>query len=287
MSPASAPAHARTGICSWSLRPASARELAQRTGELGLPLVQLALDPIRENKPGWGEIETLNELRAASIGIASGMMAMAGEDYSTLDSIARTGGVRPDSTWGANLRAAEANADLARRLGISLVTFHAGFIPHAPAPERGRMIRRLRQMVDVFDARGVRIAFETGQESADTLLAALDELDRPHVGVNFDPANMILYGMGDPAAALEKLAGRVVQVHIKDALPTDKPGTWGREMAAGSGAVDWTRFFDTLAAHRLACPLIIERESGQGRLDDARKAITLITQHLERTAGAP
>ena len=143
------------GICSWSLRPADARELAAGVPKFGVRRVQLALDPIRENRPGWGEIETLHALAAEGIEIASGMMATAGEDYSTLESIARTGGVRPDATWGANLRAAQSNARLARRLGINLVTFHAGFIPHERGPERVVMIRRLRSMVDVFDDCGV------------------------------------------------------------------------------------------------------------------------------------
>ncbi len=275
---------ARLGICTWSLRPHSARSLATNVVAFGVRRVQLALDPIRENRPGWGEIETVNALRAADIQIASGMMATLGEDYATLESIARTGGVRPDATWGRNLQAAQQNARLARRLGINLVTFHAGFIPHESGAERDKLIRRLRQMVDVFDDCGVRVAFETGQESAETLLAALDAMDRPHAGVNFDPANMILYGMGDPIAALAKLAPRIVQVHIKDATPTKTPGTWGAEVAAGSGAVEWSKFFDALHAHGFAGDMIVEREAGESRLADTIHARELAATHLRRVA---
>ncbi len=275
---------ARLGVCSWSLRPTSAQHLASRVACFGVRRVQLALDPIRENRPGWSELVALNALRSDGIQIASGMMCTRGEDYSTLDSIARTGGVRPDATWGDNLRAAEQNARLARRLGISLVTLHAGFIPHVPGAERDTLIRRLRQIIDLFDDCGVRIALETGQESAGTLLAALESLDRPHAGVNFDPANMILYGMGDPAAALATLAPRVVQVHIKDAMPAAAAGTWGEEVPAGTGAVDWTRFFDTLHAIGFAGNLIVEREAGEIRLADAILARTLVVEHLRRVA---
>jgi sugar phosphate isomerase/epimerase len=247
--------------------------------------VQIALDPIRENRPGWGEIETIRALDGASIRATSGMMATAGEDYSTLESIARTGGIRPDSTWGTNLRAAQANARLARRMGIGLVTFHAGFIPHEAGEERTRMLRRLRTLTDVFDDCGIRIALETGQETAETLLAALAELERPHVGVNFDPANMILYGMGEPVVAVARLAPRVAQVHIKDALPTAKAGTWGREMPAGMGAVDWTGFFGTLGEMGIACPLIIECEAGHAKFENAVRARDLVMEQLGRAGG--
>ncbi len=275
----------RIGICSWSLRPKSAADLATGVAKFGIPRVQLALNPIVENRPGWGEIETLQALSAGGISIASGMMATKGEDYSTLDAIARTGGVRPDATWGSNLKVAHSIARLARRLGLHLITFHAGFIPHEPGPgEGGRdaMIRRLRHLADVFDDHGVRVALETGQETADTLLAALTEIDRPHLGVNFDPANMILYGMGDPIAALSTLAPRIAQIHIKDANPTTTTGTWGTEKPAGQGSVNWTAFFDTLKARNIHVPLIVECEAGDTRIQHAIEARDLAAQHLLR-----
>lgn len=270
----------RVGVCSWSLRPGSAADLGARVRALGLRAVQLALDPIRTGAPGWSEIETLNALRAAGVVAVSGMMGMAGEDYSTLESIRLTGGVRPHGTWGRNIRAAQENARLARRLGIGLVTFHAGFIPHAPGEERRLMIERLRMIVDHFDDCGVRVAFETGQESAQTLLHALEELARPHAGVNFDPANMILYGMGDPVEALASLAPRVVQVHVKDAQPSPTPGRWGSEVRAGTGAVDWRGFFRVLRSRGLGVDLVIEREAGETRDADIVAARELIAAHL-------
>jgi sugar phosphate isomerase/epimerase len=246
---------------------------------IGLHAVQLALDPVRTGRPGWGEIETINALRSHGVSVLSGMMGMVGEDYSTLESIKRTGGVRQQATWGENLRAAEENARLARRLGVGLVTFHAGFIPHDAGDERRTMVERLRMMIDHFDDCGVRVAFETGQESAETLLQALEELHRPHAAVNFDPANMILYGMGDPVAALEMLAPRVIQIHIKDAVPCGKAGEWGREARAGDGKVDWKRFFETVRARGLAADLVIEREGGEGRDADIAAARDLLIRH--------
>lgn len=263
------------GVCSWSVRPASPDELVSAVRALGLSRVQLALDPIRTG--AWDEDQTLRALDKAGVTIASGMMAMAGEDYSTLESIRLTGGVRPDATWSVNLEAAVDNADLAARLGVSLVTFHAGFIPHDPSdPERGAMLSRVGMLTEMFAEQGVRVALETGQETAGTLLDALREIEAPTLGVNFDPANMILYGVGDPIAAVRELAPRLAQVHIKDAVPASAAGEWGREVAVGEGAVDWTRFFSTLRAVGFRGELMIEREAGEDRVGDIRRAAALV-----------
>jgi L-ribulose-5-phosphate 3-epimerase len=283
----------RLAVCSWSLRPAGVDDLIEHLGVVGVPAVQLALDPIRTD-PGdgpWGEVRTFARLRHAGVAVVSGMIGFRGEDYSTLDSIRKTGGVAVDADWAENLAAAQASAAIAARSGIGLVTFHAGFIPHQRGRARALMLIRLREIVDAFDARGVRVAFETGQESAETLLDALAELERPHVGVNFDPANMILYGMGDPIAALEALSSRVAQVHVKDARPAKAKGEWGSEVPAGEGAVDWATFFKFLARRAAACDTVIEREAGQTRVADIAKAAKLVRKlaagsPARRTSGA-
>jgi sugar phosphate isomerase/epimerase len=96
------------------------------------------------------------------------------------------------------------------------------------------------------------------------------------VGVNFDPANMILYGMGDPVAAIRTLAPHVVQVHVKDAVPTAVPGTWGREVVSGTGAVDWTAFLAAVRALPRVVDLVIEREAGPTREADIQSAVALL-----------
>jgi L-ribulose-5-phosphate 3-epimerase len=268
------------GVCSWSLRPSSPGDLVQRAKAAGLSAVQLALDPLRTGQ--WPPDETAAALREAGIRIRSGMIGMEGEDYSTLETIRRTGGVRLDEHWQANLAAARGSAAIARGLGVGLVTFHAGFLPHERADSSRRtMIDRLRAIVDALAAEGIRSGFETGQETAGTLLEVLDELGRPTAGVNFDPANMILYGMGDPVAALRELAARVVQVHIKDAVATTTPGTWGTEVRAGTGDVDWPGFFAAMRETGLACDLMIEREAGDDRVADIREAHGLVQRLLE------
>jgi len=276
----------QVAVCSWSLRPeavpgaesspsGSPEELVAALSRVGLTAVQLALVPIVEQPERWGN--AIPTLRAAGVEIVSGMLATVGEDYSTLESIAATGGVRPDSTWPATLRRAGRVAELAGREQIRLVTFHAGFIPHrGEEPGREILLERLQTLADLFEHHGVRIAFETGQEGADTLLDALEDLRRPEVGVNFDPANMILYGMGDPVEALRILHRRVHQIHIKDAVPAPTRGQWGREVVAGTGAVDWRAFLAVARAIEPAVGLVIEREAGASRDEDVRAAAALV-----------
>lgn len=269
------------GACSWSLRAQSPEDLARRARAVGVHTVQLALTPYAED-PRKLE-RAVDILGRSGIAVRSGMLSTIGEDYASLESIRRTGGLRPDEHWRANLARARAVAAAAKRIGVPLVSFHAGFLPETRASdERRSMIARLRDVVDAFAADGVRVALETGQERAEILLDVLDELERPACGVNFDPANMILYGMGDPVASLARLAQRVLQIHVKDAIRTKVPGTWGEEVPAGKGEVDWPAFFDVVRERKIEVDLMIERESGEDRTADIQAARDLVERELAR-----
>ncbi|MEZ6234208.1 MAG: TIM barrel protein [Phycisphaerales bacterium] len=293
-------------VCSWSLRPRSPGELVRLVRATGLSAVQLALDPVARGE--WKEDETFERLRDAGIHVVSAMLAPAGEDYSTLESIRATGGVRHAEAFAANLRAAHQIADICARHSIPLCTLHAGAVPDR-GPERDAMIARLARMVRAFhdpDAgRRIAVAFESGQETAEGMVSLLGEVRaalegtpaaKATIGVNFDPANIILYGIGDPLAAFRGVQGDVLQVHIKDARATDTPGTWGTETPAGQGQVPWPEF---LAAVRAACPdagLVIEREGGETRVEDVREGAVLVSRllgagghasHGKPTAGSP
>lgn len=271
----------RIGVCSWSLQSGSPEALADAVASVGASCVQLALDPIREGV--WDLEHTRRSLEDRGIVIASGMMACRGEDYSTLESIERTGGIRPDATWRENLNAARTNALITGTLGLPLVTFHAGFMPSDPEhPERPDLVERVFAIGGIFANDGAGVALETGQETAETLIGFLESVNKPdpplgkRVGVNFDPANMILYGKGDPIEAFRALADRVVQVHIKDAIPADRPGEWGTEVRAGTGAVDWHALAALVRALPQRVDLIIEREAGDDRLGDIAAARAMV-----------
>lgn len=264
-------------VCSWSLQPTSPLDLVQKLAKAGLRRVQLALDPLRESRPIWGKTDQV--FRDHGIEIISGMVACLGEDYSTLESIRLTGGIAPDATWKPNLKNFAIAAAQARELGLKLVTFHAGFLPpDAAHPSFRKMTRRLAAVGDLFMEQGVMLGLETGQETAPELAALLTKLNHPNIGVNFDPANMILYGKGDPGQALHTLAPWVRQMHIKDARRTKVPGTWGQEVPAGKGDVKWRAFFASFkhVVHNLN--LVIEREQGDQRVADIRTARRVVQQ---------
>jgi L-ribulose-5-phosphate 3-epimerase len=274
--------NSRLAVCSWSLQPADPAQLAHQLDGLGIQRVQLALDPLRERPEVWGAAPEI--LGKSGVTIVSGMFGTVGEDYSTLDSIRRTGGVVPDEHWEANWRIVGATVELAARLDLRLVTVHAGFLPHDPAdPRFAKLLDRILRIADAFAGRGIELGFETGQESATTLRGFLQQVNRPNVGVNFDPANMILYDKGDPIEALRVLGPWLRQCHIKDANRTRTPGTWGEEVTVGTGQVDWKAFFLTLRQLGFTGDLCIEREAGNQRPADiltARRHVEALLEAL-------
>ncbi|MEM8758404.1 MAG: TIM barrel protein [Planctomycetota bacterium] len=269
----------KLGVCSWSLRPATPEELAASVAGLPIDAVQLDLTPLIGG--AWDEDRTFRLLEESGIEITSGMLAFEHEDYGSLDSIRRTGGLTPDEHWPRCEAELQAAATIAERRGLGLVTTHAGHLPEAIGRTEvdSVMVDRLHTAAAIFAERGVRLGLETGQESAGTLEAYLDAV--PDAAVNFDPANMILYGMGDPHNALERLAPRVVQIHIKDAVPAPEPGIWGAEVVVGTGAVDWSRLLETAARACPRAPLMIEREAGEERAEDIAAGASLVTEAIE------
>jgi sugar phosphate isomerase/epimerase len=245
-------------------------ELVSACQSCGIENIQLALLPLVHDSQ-WSECEQI--LEESGIHVLSGMLEADGEDYSTLKTIEQTGGVRQDAMWSSTLENANRVADIAASMGLPMVTFHAGFIPELECSERTTMLRRIRTLTDVFDKRGVLLGLETGQEKAENVVSVLEELSMPTLGVNFDPANMILYGKGDPIEAIQLLKPWVMQVHIKDAKVTEEIGTWGTETPVGNGDVPWEEFLDIVPDN---VHLVIEREGGENRIEDIQSAKALL-----------
>jgi L-ribulose-5-phosphate 3-epimerase len=269
----------RLSVCSWSLQPTNPADLVAKLRATGISRVQLALDPLRETPGIWGDTSRL--LAQAGITIISGMFGCVGEDYSTLDTIRVSGGIVPDAAWKQNLKNIEASAALAADLGLKLVTFHAGFVPHDPAdPGYAKMLQRLGAVAEIFAVKNITVGLETGQETAADLAALLGALKRPNLGVNFDPANMLLYGKGDPIQAVRLLGPWIRQVHVKDANRTKVPGTWGAEVAVGTGEVNWPAFFAALKEMNFTGDLVIEREAGTQRVADICTAREVVLKSI-------
>jgi L-ribulose-5-phosphate 3-epimerase len=268
----------RVGVCSWSLKPESPADLVKKVTATGVRSLQLALDPFLTGS--WDLTEAKSRFADAGIDVLSAMTQTIGEDYTTLESIQATGGLRPDEHWETNLISAHRAAELCVQLGCGLVSFHAGFMPHTRTdPEYDKLLSRVMQYCEPFFACHTKVALETGQESATTLEQFLTDINTKSIGVNFDPANMILYGMGDPTDSLRQLQSHVLQIHLKDAVPALKPGEWGQEVPIGEGAVDWDRFIAAISDYSINANAMIEREAGCQRESDICKGL----QHLQHS----
>jgi L-ribulose-5-phosphate 3-epimerase len=269
------------GVCSWSLQVKSVPELKRLLGRLGTDVVQIACgDP---HHAAWDEGDRLPEAaRAAGFRMTGAMLGFPGEDYTTPQTIQRTGGFGNPATRAERLERFAWALDRTRDLGLSDLMLHAGFLPEPGDPDRKPFLDTLGQVSAMAAAKGVTVAFETGQETADLLRRTLDELKCPNLKVNFDPANMLLYDKGDPLRAVEVLGPDIRSVHVKDANRPTAPGQWGEEVPLGQGQVNIRAFVQTLKKVGYRGPLCIEREVGdqEARLRDLAHGIRYLRECL-------
>jgi sugar phosphate isomerase/epimerase len=162
-------------------------------------------------------------------------------------------------------------SDFAAALGVPGIATHIGFIAEDSADESRDIRDLVRRVCDHAAGHNQTFALETGQETAPLLLDFIRQVNRANLGINFDPANMIWYGTGDPIEALEVLASHVLSVHVKDAVRAE-------ERPLGEGEVGIDRFIAALKRIGYQWPLAIEREASDPvrRLSDIEAAIALL-----------
>lgn len=241
--------------------------------ELGVPTIHL-------HTPSKGARTEANaeafRQRLVELGIKISVVfaGFEGESYADIPTTQKTIGLTPIETRAERLEELKEIADFARLLSSDETSYaggpiplglHIGFVPHDAASEGfAQVVAATQSICDHCGAHGQAVHLETGQEPADVLLEFLAAVDRKNLGVNFDPANMILYGCGEPLPALKQLGRHIRSVHCKDAKWSDQPGeTWGEETALGKGDVDFPAFLAVLDEIGYAGPLTIEREIPQ------------------------
>ena len=269
------------GVCSWSLQVKSVPELKKLMDQLGLSVVQIACgDP---HHAAWDEGDKMPEAaRNAGFQMTGAMLGFPGEDYTTPDHIKRTGGFGDPALRPERLERLKWALNRTKALGLRDLMFHAGFLPEPDHPDRKPFLDTLARAADLAREKGIIVAFETGQETAELLRRTLDDLKCPNVKVNFDPANVILYDMGDPIKAVEILGPDIRSVHVKDAIRTKVPGTWGEEVPLGKGEVNIPLFIQTLKKVGYKGSLCIEREVGnqEQRVADIAHGIKVLKECL-------
>ena len=270
------------GVCSWSLQVHNIPELKGFLDRLEIGVVQLACgDP---HHAAWEEAEGMPAAaKAAGLKMSGTMLGFPGEDYTTPQTIQKTGGFGDPATRPERLKRFAWALERTCELKLKDLTLHAGFLPERNNPDRKAFLDTLSTVSDMAWTRGITVAFETGQETADLLKLTLDELRAPNLKVNFDPANMLLYDKGDPIKAVEILGPYIRSVHVKDAKRPLTKGNWGEEVPLGQGEVDIRRFVKTLKKVGYEGPLCIEREAGNQtqRFGDIAHGVKFLRECVE------
>lgn len=272
----------RIGVCSWSWREPM-EGVAAEMKKADVKGVHLALGPFIAPDRRHGAAEGQKALQFVKDKIASGewvlmatMIGTVGEDYSTLETIRKTGGIVPDANWKRNQEIVTAGAKLTQELGCRFMSTHAGFLDESDPVAFATYVSRVTWMRDECRKYGVTLLLESGQETAEDLALFMAKV--PGVGINFDPANMILYAKGEPLKALRTLIPWIRQVHVKDAVVTKTPGTWGDEVVWGEGQVGGKAFLAELARLGYKGNYVIEREGGSSRARDIAIAVEALVK---------
>jgi sugar phosphate isomerase/epimerase len=236
--------------------------------ELGVPTVQIHA-PHRETRSKKAVEEFLARCQSANIQVTAVFGGFEGESYADIATTARTVGLVPETTRDERVKEMKEISDFARLLGCDTVALHIGFVPEDKSgASYPALIAATRDLLDHVAANGQRLNLETGQESADHLLEFIADVDRNNLFINFDPANMILYGTGNPIEALKKVGHLVRSVHCKDAkwaAPKERGRAWGTEVPLGDGDVGFETYLRTLDSLGYTGPLTIEREIAHDR----------------------
>ena len=255
------------GVCSWSFQK-GVDEIGTAMTAMGVTHINLAVAPaLAPDGDAY-----LDAVKRQGWIVTAGMMNFDYEDYTTLDTIKTTGGIAPDAHWPASGEAFAKAAAITAGLGSKYIMMHVGFLDHSDHAYAKKFYDRVRYLGDRAGEAGVTLLMETGQESAEDLQRFVETLNHPNVLLNFDPANMILYNKDEPAAAFRRLAPWVRHIHIKDAVRTATPGTWGSEVTWGEGQVNSFAFLNTLAECGYEGAVAIEREAGIQRVKDIATA---------------
>lgn len=259
-------------------------EVAQ---ELKVPTVQIHA-PHAATRTQEAADAFLKKCRDAGIEITAVFGGFDGESYADIATTAKTVGLVPEETQAARVQEMKEISDFSKVLGCDVVALHIGFVPQDRESDAYKtLVTRTRELLDHIKGNGQNLHLETGQETADHLLEFIADVERDNLFINFDPANMILYGTGDPIEAVKKVGHLVRSVHCKDATGAveNRGVDWGAEVPLGQGDVGMETYLRTLKELGYTGPLTIEREIAHDPVQqkaDIGAAVTLLEQLREK-----
>lgn len=191
--------------------------------------------------------------------------------------------------------------DFAKEVGTDIVTTHVGVVPADRNSEKFAIVQSVcRQLAEYADSMGSHFAIETGPEVAATLKQLLDSLGSKGVGINLDPANLVMVTGDDPAAAVHTLKDYIVHTHAKDGVMLVRGNpeviygeieteiqnmTYFKEVPLGTGSVPYAKYLQALDDIGYRGYLTIEREVGDNPKADIATAANFLREQMARKAG--
>ena len=250
--------------------------------EIGIPTVQIHA-PHAGNRTADHAKQILDRVAEFDIAVTAVFGGFEGESYADIPTVVRTVGLVPPESRAARLAEMKEISDFTKHLGCDVIALHLGFVPHeTESPLYQEVVDVTKELCVYAATNGQALHLETGQETAEALNQFIDDVGENNLFVNFDPANMILYGTGEPIEALKLLGQRVKSCHFKDAVWSEKPGdTWGSEVPLGEGKVDIALYMKTLDEIGYEGALTIEREipeQAERQKTEIGQAVRLIEQ---------
>ena len=258
----------------------------EKAMQTGVSVIQLKV-PVAENRTEENAKIILDTLKKHGVALTCVVSGFAGESYKTIPIVRETVGLVPESTRRERFEDFKSVSDFAKRLGVPSVQFHLGFVPEdTESQEYKDVVQITREACDYVFENGQWLNLETGQETGAALLRFIKDVNRLNLHVNFDPANMILYGCGEPNEALRLVGHFLRSTHCKDACwSNNRGGEWGEEVLFGTGDINAELFLETLRSVGYNGPLIIEREnkeSPEKQYEDIMKTIEFLKQLKKR-----
>jgi len=250
-----------------------------RVRDLGLPTCQVYVEEIETDLAGRLR-QALNKYQIEATSLVVGG---PGKEVWDFYQGPLTIGLVPRETRGARVAHLKKASDFAKQCGIEAVQTHCGFIPENPNdPLYKETVAAIRDVASYCKRNGQNLRYETGQETPITLVRTIHDVGLDNQGVNFDLANLILYGKANPVDAIELLGPYVQGIHAKDGLWPTNPRELGQEVPIGTGKVDFPRIIARLKELNYRGAVTIEREiSGPQQMEDVRAA----KAYLEKLIG--
>ena len=186
-------------------------------------------------------------------------------------------GLVPPQYRSERVASLKASAGFARKIGAPAIVTHCGFIPeNMTDPEYPPVVEAVREVAEHCASLGLEFWFETGQETPVVLLRIIQRVGTGNLGINLDPANLLLYGKGSPVDALHVFGQHVRNVHVKDGFPPTDGESLGREAQVGRGMVRFPEFVAKLKGLGFDGEWIIEREiaEGEGKNRDIQETVS-------------